>query len=167
MANDRMNGISNKEVGGEYLNCKSTITNSFCNSSDKTNLPKGWQVRSIDSLCLRVTSGGTPLRTNPAFYKNGTIPWVKTKELKDWYIYDSEEKITPVALEKSSAKLFPPNTVLMAMYGDGRTITSLGILRIKAATNQACCALIVNPDVCGYFYLFYALKYHRNDFIHL
>jgi len=55
----------------------------------------------------------------------------------------------------------------MAMYGDGKTITSLGILRNEAATNQACCALITNPNVCHYLYLFYALKYHRTDFIQI
>jgi type I restriction enzyme S subunit len=115
----------------------------------------------------RCTSGGTPLRSNPNFYQNGTIKWIKTKELNDYYVDDSEEKITEEALEKSSAKLFPPNTVLMAMYGDGKTITSLGILRTEAATNQACCALIADPEICHYLYLFYALKYHRPDFIQL
>jgi len=55
----------------------------------------------------------------------------------------------------------------MAMYGDGKTITSLGILREEASTNQACCAMIVNPHICHYLYLFYALKYHRQDFIRL
>jgi type I restriction enzyme, S subunit len=75
--------------------------------------------------------------------------------------------VSTEALEKSSAKLFPRNTVLMAMYGDGKTITSLGILREEASTNQACCAMIVNPHICHYLYLFYALKYHRQDFIRL
>ncbi len=86
-----------------------------------------WQDVAIEQLCARITSGGTPLRSNRHFYENGSIPWVKTGELKDWYIEDTEEKITEEAVEKSSAKLFPKDTVLMAMYGDGRTITSLGI----------------------------------------
>jgi len=131
------------------------------------DLPDGWKIKSIDSLCRSVTSGGTPLRSNPRFYRNGAIKWIKTKELKDWFIDDSEEKITEEALEESSAKLFPPNTVLMAMYGDGKTITSLGIIRNESATNQACCAMIADPDVCDYLYLFYSLKYHRSDFIQL
>jgi len=131
------------------------------------DIPEGWKIQSIDSLCRNITSGGTPLRSISRFYQNGTIKWIKTKELKDWYIDDSEEKITEEALEESSAKLFPPNTVLMAMYGDGRTITSLGILRTESATNQACCALIANPDICDHLYLFYSLKYHRADFIQL
>lgn len=130
-------------------------------------IPDGWRIATIESLCKRVTSGATPLRSNPAFYENGIIPWFKTKELNDWYVDDSEEKITQIALENSSVKLFPSSTVLMAMYGDGRTITTLGILRKESATNQACCALIVDPTVCDHLFLFYALKYHRDDFIHL
>ena len=126
-----------------------------------------FEMRSIESLCLRVTSGGTPSRKNPSFFQHGVIRWIKTKELKDWYIDDSEEKITIEALNNSSAKLFPANTVLMAMYGDGITITSLGVLRKECATNQACCAMIVDPKVCKYLFLFYSLKFHRNDFIHL
>lgn len=141
--------------------------NGFTNPTPLGELPTGWTVQSIESLCQKVTSGGTPLRSNPDFYQNGTIRWFKTKELNDGYIHDSEEKITPVAIEKTSAKLFPPNTVLMAMYGDGHTITSLGILRKESATNQACCALIADSAVCNYRFLFYALKHHRNDFIQI
>lgn len=129
--------------------------------------PDSWLVRPIQTLCLKVTSGGTPFRGNPAFYQGGTIPWFKTQELTGWYLDDSQEHITELALSSSSAKIFPPNTVLMAMYGDGRTITSLGILRRPAASNQACCALIPDPKLCDYRYLTYALKYHRDDFLRL
>src|SRR4051812_42121866 len=108
-----------------------------------SDLPVGWQLRSVESVCDRVTSGGTPSRRNPDFYRDGTISWFKTGELQDRTLYESEEKITPQALEQSSAKIFPANTVLIALYGDGDTITSLGFLRRPAATNQACCAMIV------------------------
>ena len=137
------------------------------NLTHLSGFPKDWQVLPIESLCLKVTSGGTPSRKNPDFYKNGSILWIKTQELKDWYIEDSQEKITEEALKKSSAKLLPVNTVLMAMYGDGRTITSLGILRKEAATNQACCALVPNLDICEPLYLFYLLTFHRNHLIKL
>ncbi len=122
---------------------------------------------SIESLCLTVTSGGTPSRANPRFWEDGVIPWFKTAELKDWYVDDAEERITEEALSESSARVFPPDTVLMAMYGDGKTITSLGILRNEAATNQACCAMIVDPVKCNFLYLFYALKYHRHELLKL
>jgi type I restriction enzyme S subunit len=95
------------------------------------------------------------------------MPWFKTGELKDWYVDDAEEKIAAKAISQSSAKVFPPNTVLMAMYGDGKTITSLGILRNEAATNQACCAMIADPTKSNFLYLFYALKYHRHELLQL
>lgn len=130
-------------------------------------VPTRWSVQSIEDLCLKVTSGGTPLRSNPSFYEGGTIPWFKTQELSDWYLEDSDEHITDLAISATSAKLFPPNTILMAMYGDGRTMTNLGILRRPAASNQACCALICDPSRCSHHYLFYALRYHRKDFLRL
>ncbi|HWB86343.1 MAG TPA: restriction endonuclease subunit S [Bryobacteraceae bacterium] len=124
-------------------------------------------MRSIESLCTRITSGGTPLRSNRRFYDGGTIPWVKTGELKDWYIEDTDEKITEEAIAQSSAKVFPRQTVLMAMYGDGRTITSLGILRTEAASNQACCAMMPDPSHCHPLFLFYSLKAHRDALLKL
>ena len=126
-----------------------------------------WRRLPIEAVCARVTSGGTPLRSNLRFYDGGSIPWVKTGELKDWYIDTTEEMITEEAIERSSAKLFPKETVLMAMYGDGRTITSLGILRHKAASNQACCAMIADPSKCHPLFLFYSLKAHRHALLKL
>jgi type I restriction enzyme S subunit len=82
-------------------------------------------------------------------------------------LYDSREKITDLALKKTAAKLFPADTVLMAMYGDGKTITSLGLLCRDAATIQACCAMIPNKSICEPRFLFYALKFHRDDFLRL
>ena len=63
----------------------------------------------IDSLCLAVTSGGTPARSNSAYWDDGVIPWFKTGELNDWYVEEAEERITEEALLASSAKLFPPD----------------------------------------------------------
>ena len=126
-----------------------------------------WQRLPIDAICSRITSGGTPLRSIRKFYDGGSIRWVKTGELKDWYIEDTEEKITEEAIRESSAKLLPSNTILMAMYGDGRTITSLGILRHECASNQASCAMIANPNLCSPLFLFYSLKAHRHALLKL
>jgi len=93
-----------------------------------------WLGRTVESVCTRVTTGGTPSRRRPEFFENGTIPWFKTGELRDRLLYDSEEHITTEALAASSAKIFPIHTVLMAMYGDGDTITNLGVLLRPAAT---------------------------------
>ena len=130
-----------------------------------TTIPETWKLRSIESVCTRVTTGGTPSRRKPEFFENGTIPWFKTGELKDQLLFDSEEHITDEALESSSAKVLPSNTVLMAMYGDGDTITTLGVLRRPAATNQACCAMMPDPSICEWRYLFYALKHTRPDLL--
>jgi type I restriction enzyme S subunit len=97
------------------------------------------------STVTRVTSGGTPSRDNPAFW-NGGIPWVKTGELVDEDISRAEEHITQAGVENSSAKVFPQETVLVALYGQGQTRGRTGRLLIPAATNQACCAILPNPD---------------------
>ena len=108
------------------------------------------------------SSGGTPSRENADFYK-GDIPWITTGELKDGYIFDSKEHITKEALKNSAAKIFPSGTVLMAMYG--ATIGRLGILKVDAATNQACCAFFPNEQKLKAKYLFYWLFYHRSQLI--
>lgn len=121
----------------------------------------------LAELCTAITSGGTPSRKEPGFWNGGTIPWIKTGELSDWKVTRIGEYITPLGLEKSAAKIFPSGTILMAMYGDGRTITTLGLVDEPSATNQACCAFLVDPDKCDNLYLFYALKHHRHELLKL
>ena len=111
------------------------------------------------------SSGGTPSRKKDEYYKGGTINWVKTKELKDRFVWDTEEKITELGLQKSSAKVYPSNTVVMAMYG--ATIGQLAILGSEAATNQACCAFRVHDSEYGYPYIFLYLLHSRSDIIGL
>jgi type I restriction enzyme S subunit len=88
-----------------------------------------------------VTSGGTPSRDNPSYW-NGSIPWIKTGELRDGDISDAEEYITDVGLANSSAKLFPIDTILIAIYGQGQTRGRTARLLVEATTNQACCAVL-------------------------
>ncbi|WP_314258613.1 restriction endonuclease subunit S [Cardiobacterium hominis] len=107
-------------------------------------------------------SGATPNRSNPDFYRNGDINWLKTGDLNDGYIDETSEKITALAVEKSSVILQPIGTVLMAMYG--ATIGKLGILNIPATTNQACCACVPFKGVLNK-YLFYFLLFNRSNFI--
>ena len=121
----------------------------------------------IEALCTRVTSGSTPLRSRSDYYENGTIDWFKTGELNDWFIESSTEKITQLALQETSVKVFPAGTVLIAMYGDGKTITTLSMLRNPATTNQACGAMLVDRQQCDPTYFFYALKSRRHKLIGL
>ena len=122
--------------------------------------PRGAEhLKSIEDVCVRVTSGGTPSRRNPSYYEGGGWPWLKTQELRDGWLDDSEEHITEHAVASSSARILPENTVLMAMYG--ATVGQLGILRRPMTCNQACCAMIVDPGQADYRYLFYQLLHAR------
>jgi type I restriction enzyme, S subunit len=104
----------------------------------KLQIPDNWNFSSIEKIC-KTSSGGTPSRDNPDFF-NGNIPWIKTGELNDGYLNKTEEHISEEALSLSSAKKFPPKTVMVAMYG--ATIGKTCITTVEATTNQACCALI-------------------------
>jgi type I restriction enzyme S subunit len=110
------------------------------------------------------SSGGTPSRKNPDFF-TGNIKWVKTQELLNGFILDTDEKITTEALNKSSAKLFPSRTVLVAMYG--ATIGQLGILSDPAATNQACCAIIPKEEQTGYALVYLHFRENKTKLVNL
>jgi type I restriction enzyme S subunit len=123
--------------------------------------PPDWQIRSIEDVCERVTSGGTPSRRKPSYYAGGRWPWVKTQELKDTWVEDTEEHITDEAVHGSSAKVLPANTVLLAMYG--ATVGQVGMLRKPMTCNQACCAMIVDTGETDFRYLFYLVLSARTQ----
>lgn len=104
-------------------------------------LPEGWVCCRLDVL-FSVQSGGTPSRKVKAYFDGGLIPWVKTGDFANSEITKTEECITERAIRESNAKLFPPGTLLIAMYGEGKTRGQIGLLEIPAATNQACAALV-------------------------
>lgn len=119
-----------------------------------------WPEYSLEELCSRITSGGTPSRAYPEFFRDGTWPWVKTQELQDRWLDDTEEHITDEAVANSSAKVLPANTVLLAMYG--ATVGQLGMLRRPMTCNQACCAFIANPSRADARFLYYLLLSNRS-----
>lgn len=125
------------------------------------NTRSEWKQVSLHEVCQKVTSGGTPSRRNPAYYEAGVWPWVKTQELKDGWIDDTEEHITDAAIAESSAKVLPTNTVLLAMYG--ATVGQLGILRRPMACNQACCAIISDDKKSDFRFLYYYLLNIRSE----
>lgn len=123
---------------------------------EEDELPAGWVVATLAQLG-QWTSGGTPSKKRPD-YHNGQIPWVLTGDLDDGAVKDVPNAITDAGLKNSSAKIFPPGTLLMAMYG--ATIGKLGVLQREAATNQACAALLpseANNEALPYVY-FYLLS---------
>jgi type I restriction enzyme M protein len=113
---------------------------------------------------FKTTSGGTPSRSNLEYYQNGTIPWLKSGEVAQGYIYKSEEFITEEALKNSSAKLFPTNSVLVAMYG--ATAGQVGILKFEAASNQAVCAILPHESILPE-YLYFILKQQTQKFVEM
>ena len=123
-------------------------------------VPEGWKVATIEDIA-QVTSGGTPSRKNDNFW-GGDIPWVTTAEVQSNVIDDTAEKITEAGLKSSSAKLFPVNTLLIAMYGQGKTRGKIAKLGIEAATNQACAAIIVkNEHHVDYYFQFLSGQYEN------
>ncbi len=108
-------------------------------------IPEEWAMRPLGELAT-VTAGGTPSRTN-AEYWNGDIPWVTTSEVDFHTINSAEQFITTEGLNNSAAKLLPRGTILMALYGQGKTRGKVGVLGIEAATNQACAAISLKRGV--------------------
>ena len=102
----------------------------------------------------KISSGGTPSRSNPEFWDNGTIPWVKIGDIEGKYINDTGEYITESGLKNSSAKLFPKGTLLYTIFA---TLGEVSILNIDAATNQAIAGIqfddSVDTDYAYYFLL--------------
>lgn len=127
-------------------------------------LPKGWVIKKIKD-CYNTCSGGTPNREKAEYYINGNIPWIKTGEIQDSIILDTEEKITSDALKHSSAKLLPQNSLLMAMYGVN--IGKLGILTKQMSCNQAACAFLPNDENNTFYYLFFYLKSIREYLLNI
>lgn len=113
---------------------------------------------------IKTTSGGTPSRKHTEYYNNGTINWVKSKELQGTFMSSTEELITENAISNSSAKMLPMKSVLIAMYG--ATVGEYGILSKPMTCNQAVCALIPN-DNYPYTYLFVWAALMKEDFINL
>ena len=124
--------------------------------SELGRIPESWDIKKLPEITTKITSGGTPSRAKPEYYENGTVNWIKTGELRDCYIYNSAEKITEEAVANSSAKKFPVDTLLIAMYG--ATIGRTAYLKVESSTNQACCAIIFNPEKANtHFYWQYFL----------
>lgn len=132
----------------------------FVDGIDADNLPDGWREGKLGEI-YRTTSGGTPSRSKPEYYGN-EIHWVKSKELKGSFIIDTEEKITSVGLKKSSAKILPSCSVLVAMYG--ATVGQVGITSMEATCNQAICAILPN-DSYPFTFIYQFLKESKEELI--
>lgn len=127
---------------------KSSSGKMVYNETLKREIPVGWEVKKIRNIA-KTGSGGTPKSTEKAFYENGTIPWINSGELNNAFIVSTENFISELGMNNSSAKLFPAKTILMAMYG--ATAGKTSIISFEATTNQAICAIMPLNDLFFYY----------------
>lgn len=125
------------------------------------DIPENWRWTKL-GLIGDWGAGATPDRGKAEYYKNGTIPWIKTGELNDSIVTSAEEYITELAFEKCSLRMDKKDDVLIAMYG--ATIGKVAIAGLDLTTNQACCACTPYRGIFNY-YLFYFLKANKPDFV--
>ena len=154
--------VKAKMAGEKPVGMNSATAALFPGTMEESELgliPKGWKAGTIGSLCDSVVNGSTPLRTNSAFWSSDDISWFKTGELSDNFLFESKESIAQLALERTSVKVLPRGSVLMAIYA-APTVGRLGILTKSATFNQACTGM-VPKDGFGTPYLYLTLFNRR------
>ena len=132
----------------------------FVDDIDPAHLPDYLHLSTVGDFCQKTTSGGTPSRTTQEFWVNGTINWLKSGEVHNNVILDTEEQITQSAVKGSSAKLIPSGSVIMAMYG--ATAGQVAYLQTETTTNQACCNMICSDEKRA-AYLFFHLLFNQDS----
>ena len=122
------------------------------NKKLKREIPKGWNISLIKDFATTY-SGGTPKSTNIEYYNNGEIAWINSGELNSPIITKTTNYITKCGLENSSAKLYPSNSILVAMYG--ATAGKVSLLTFEACSNQAVCGIIPTIENMLYYVYFH------------
>ena len=118
-----------------------------------------WSPLTIGELA-DVGTGTTPLRSKKDYYDGGTIPWITSGDLSGGLVIEPKQYVTALALHETSLRVYPPRTLLVAMYGEGKTRGSVAELGIAAAINQACAAIqLRNPEMLGWVRLVLAANY--------
>lgn len=107
----------------------------------------------LADICTRVSSGGTPLTTRRDFYFEGTVPWLRTQEVRFKDIMDTEMRITDKAVKESAASWIPADCVIVAI--SGATAGRSAVNKIPLTTNQHCCNLQVDPAIANYRYVYH------------
>lgn len=131
----------------------------FVDDIDPENLPDGWRMGTIGEFCKETKSGGTPSRSNPKFWDNHQYRWLKSGEVANNVVFDTEEYISEDGLNGSSAKLIPEGVVVMAMYG--ATASQVAYLACSTTTNQACCNMITNSFEESAYLYYHCLTYQK------
>lgn len=126
-------------------------------------IPMSWSWQRIADLAY-VGTGATPAREKKAYYENGQIPWITSSATGSPFVHEAEELITELALSETNCSIYPKHTLLVAMYGQGKTRGQVTELLIEAATNQACAAIVTPPQFCvtkDFIKLSFQESYHR------
>ena len=125
------------------------------------DIPENWKWVRIGNI-FNVGTGMTPLKSENRFYQNGTVPWVTSSLTSKRFITATETNITEYALKNTSLTVYPSHTLIVAMYGQGKTRGQVSELLIDATINQACAALgniIENQVLISYTYFFFLFNY--------
>ncbi|MCR6573710.1 restriction endonuclease subunit S [Campylobacter insulaenigrae] len=128
-------------------------------AKENYKLPQGWEWKSLGDI-TEISSGGTPSRSKKEYWENGTIPWVKIKDIKEKFISTTEEFITEDGLKNSSAKLFKKGTLLYSIFA---TLGEVAILDIDATTNQAIAGINIKENNINSLYLMYFLRSIKDE----
>jgi type I restriction enzyme S subunit len=133
------------------------------NDVKKGVLPKRWKWIKIEDIAT-VGTGATPLKGNSKYYEGGNIAWVTSGALNEEYVKEATDFVSDVALKETNLSIYPKNTLLLAMYGEGKTRGKCSELLIEATTNQAIAAIhFKNHDIRVKSFLKYFLLKNYND----
>lgn len=123
------------------------------------DLPRGWGTIKINQVA-EIFTGATPLKSNANYYENGSIPWVTSGSLNNEFVDSADSFVTDLALKETNLKLLPKHTLLVAMYGEGKTRGKCSELLIEATTNQAIAGIVLNDryPISRKFLKFYMFK---------
>ena len=137
----------------------------FLSTSDKPHypyqLPEGWVWCKLEDIAS-IGTGATPLTKCKEYYLNGNIPWVNSSSTKDSVIETPSNYITSRAIQDTNCVVYPKGTLIVAMYGEGKTRGQVSELGIEAATNQACAAICpFEKEFKNYLKLFFESNYLR------
>ncbi|MFZ3130124.1 MAG: restriction endonuclease subunit S [Desulfosporosinus sp.] len=122
--------------------------------------PDGVEYKTIGEIA-ECHAGATPKTGVAAYWENGTIPWMSSGEVNDRIIYDTKQKITQLGYENCSTKMVPPNAVVVALAGQGKTRGTVAITRISLCTNQSLCSIITNESVVSDFLYYYLRSQYK------
>jgi type I restriction enzyme S subunit len=127
-----------------------------------SHVPDGWRINTIDEIA-KTSAGGTPSTQKPEYWEDGDIPWMSSGEVHKKRVRNVDKFITKQGYKNSSAKLFPPKTLLMALAGQGKTRGTVAISEMELTTNQSIAAIMITDDLVHPDYVFQNLDGRYNE----